>query len=54
MKEKGKRKIKIYFSMDPDLYKVFEKHIDENLYDKSKVIEKLIDDYIQKKLNFSK
>ena len=53
MKEKGKRKIKIYFSMDPDLYEVFEKHIDENLYDKSKVIEKLIDDYIQKKLNFS-
>jgi|LakMenEpi03Aug12_release.lakeMendotaPanAssembly.Ray.scaffolds.fasta_scaffold5440664_1 hypothetical protein len=50
MKEKGKRKIKIYFSMDPDLYEVFEKHIDENLYDKSKVIEKLIDEYIQKKI----
>ena len=41
MKEKGKRKIKIAFSMDPDLYEVFEKHIDENLYDKSKVIERI-------------
>ena len=49
MKEKTKRKIKIYFSMDPDLYEKFEKHIDENLLDKSKVIEKLIDEYIKNK-----
>jgi metal-responsive CopG/Arc/MetJ family transcriptional regulator len=49
MKEKTKRKIKIYFSMDPDLYEKFEKHIDENLLDKSKVIEKLIDEYMKNK-----
>ena len=48
MKEKSKRKIKIYFSMDPDLYEVFEKHIDDNPYDKSKVIEKLIAEYMKK------
>jgi hypothetical protein len=49
MKTKTKRKIKIYFSMDPDLYENFEKHIDENLLDKSKVIEKLIDEYMKNK-----
>jgi hypothetical protein len=48
MKEKSKRKVKIYFSMDPDLYNNFEKHIDDNLLDKSKVIEKLISEYMKK------
>lgn len=48
---KNKRKRKIYFSMNPDLYKIFENHIDSNLLDKSKVIEKLIDDYIQLSTN---
>ena len=27
---KNKKKIKIYFSMNPDLYELFEKHIDQN------------------------
>jgi metal-responsive CopG/Arc/MetJ family transcriptional regulator len=49
MKAKTKRKIKIYFSMDPDLYENFEKHIDQNLLDKSKVIEKLIEEYMKNK-----
>jgi hypothetical protein len=48
MKIKTKRKLKIYFSMDPNLYEVFEKHIDDNLLDKSKVIEKLIEEYMKK------
>ncbi len=52
MKEKNKRKIKIYFSMDPDLYKEFEEHIDSNLMDKSKVIENLIKEYMVKQINF--
>lgn len=47
MKEK-QRKLKIYFSMSPDLYEIFEKHIDDNLLDKSKVIEKLIEEYMKK------
>ncbi len=46
--KRGKRKIKIAFSIDPDLYEVFEKHIDDNLYDKSKLIEKLIEEYSEK------
>lgn len=49
MKTKTKRKLKIYFSMDPDLYEIFKKHIDQNLLDKSKVIEKLIEEYIKNK-----
>jgi hypothetical protein len=48
MKTKTKKKLKIYFSMDPDLYELFEKHIDQNLLDKSKVIEKLIEEYMKK------
>ena len=35
--------------MDPDLYELFEKHIDQNLLDKSKVIEKLIEEYMKKR-----
>jgi hypothetical protein len=46
---KNKKKIKIYFSMNPDLYELFEKHIDQNLLDKSKVIEKLIEEYMKNK-----
>lgn len=49
MKAKSKRKIKIYFSMDPNLYELFENHIDKNLLDKSKVIEKLIEEYMKNK-----
>ena len=49
MKEKKKRKIKIAFSIDPDLYEIFENHIEDNLYDKSKVIEKLIAEYMKNK-----
>jgi hypothetical protein len=46
---KNKKKIKIYFSMNPDLYEIFEKHIDQNLLYKSKVIEKLIEEYMKNK-----
>lgn len=45
---KNKRKIKIYFSMDPDMHKIFEEHINTNLLDKSRVIEKLIEEYNEK------
>jgi len=51
MKEKlkAKKKLKVYFSMDPDSHELFEKHIDENVLDKSKLIEKLIEEYMKKK-----
>ena len=43
---KNKRKVKVFFTIDPDLYEQFEKHIDENLLDKSKLIEFLIREYM--------
>lgn len=49
MKTKSKRKIKVAFSMCPDLYQLFEEHIDEKLLDKSKLIEKLIEEYMKNK-----
>jgi len=33
--------------MDSDLHKEFEKYIDENIIDKSKLIEKLIEEYLK-------
>jgi len=35
--------------MDPDMYQIFEDHLDKNLMDKSKVIEKLIEEYMKNK-----
>ena len=45
----NKRKVKAFFTIDPDLYEEFEKHIDKNLLDKSKLIEFLIKEYLEKK-----
>ena len=46
---KNKRKVKAFFTIDPDLYEEFENHIDKNLLDKSKLIEFLIKEYLDKK-----
>jgi metal-responsive CopG/Arc/MetJ family transcriptional regulator len=46
---KSKRKLKIYFSINPDIYEKFEKHIDQNILDRSKLIEKLIEEYMKNK-----
>lgn len=43
---KNKRKVKVFFTIDPDLYTEFEKHIDDKLLDKSKLIEFLIREYM--------
>jgi hypothetical protein len=43
---KNKRKVKVFFTIDPDLYIEFEKHIDDKLLDKSKLIEFLIREYM--------
>ena len=42
-----KRKVKAFFTIDPDLNEKFEKHIDEKLLDKSKLIEFLIKNYLK-------
>ncbi len=43
---KKNRKVKVFFTINPDLYKEFENHIDINLLDKSKLIEYLIKKYM--------
>lgn len=46
---KNKRKVKVFFTMDTEINEEFEKHIEENLLDKSKLIEFLIKNYLDKK-----
>jgi len=46
-----KRKVKAFFTIDPDLNEKFEKHIDEKLLDKSKLIEFLIKKYLDEGVN---
>jgi hypothetical protein len=43
---KNKRKVKAFFTIDPDIYDEFEKQIEEKLLDKSKLIEFLIKKYV--------
>jgi metal-responsive CopG/Arc/MetJ family transcriptional regulator len=43
---KNKRKVKAFFTIDPDVYDEFEKQIEEKLLDKSKLIEFLIKKYV--------
>ena len=48
-KKEKKQKIRVFFTMNSELYTEFEKHIDNNLLDQSKVLEKLIDEYLKNK-----
>ena len=48
---KNKRKVKVFFTMDPDLYKEFELILSANLIGKSKLIEHLIKEFIEKSKN---
>ncbi len=41
------RKVKAFFTIDPDLNEKFEKYIDEKLLDKSKLLEFLIKNYLE-------
>jgi len=42
-----KKNVKVYFTMDEEIYKEFENYIEENIIDKSKLIEKLIIKYLE-------
>ena len=42
-----KKSIRVYFTMDEEIYNEFEKYIDENILDKSKLIEKLVIKYLE-------
>jgi hypothetical protein len=43
---KKNRKVKVFFTMDPELHKEFEEFIEKKLLDKSKLIEFLIGEYL--------
>lgn len=45
---KSKRKVKVFFTIDPEIHERFEKIIDEKLIDKSKLIEHLIKEFVYK------
>jgi len=47
IKKEKKKKIRVFFTMGTELYENFKKHIDNNLLDQSKVIEKLIEEYLK-------
>lgn len=42
------RRVKDFYTLSPDLYNEFLKHIDENNLNKSKLIETLIEEYMKK------
>lgn len=42
------RRVKDFYTLNPDLYNEFLKHIEENNLNKSKLIETLIEDYMKK------
>jgi len=44
---KNRRKVKVFFTIDPDLYKEFEKIIEDKILDRSKLIESLIKKYME-------
>jgi hypothetical protein len=47
MKNKVQR-IRVFFTMNQDINSVFEKHIKDNLLNKSKVLENLIIEYLKR------
>ena len=49
-KVEKKKKVKITFTLDEKLKETFEDFIDKNLLRRSKVIEKLIEDYMKDKI----
>ncbi len=51
VKKKSTKRIKAFFTIEPELYNNFNNYIDNKLLDKSKLIEFLIKDYLDKSLS---
>ena len=49
MRTQKDKNIKVYFTMNQEKYYEFENYVNENLLDKSRVIEKLILKYLEEK-----
>ena len=45
------RKVRDFYTLNPELYKTFLDIIEKNNLDKSKLIESFIKEYIEKKVN---
>lgn len=43
-----KRRIKVFFTLDPDIHREFEKICDEKMIKKSSLFDKLLSDWIEK------
>lgn len=43
---KSKKKVKVFFTLDSDISELFDRHIEDNLLDKSRLIEHLIKEYL--------
>jgi hypothetical protein len=46
---KKKRKEKVYFTLESDINEIFEKHIKDDIVDKSRLLETLIIEYLKTK-----
>lgn len=46
---KKEKKVKIYFSLDAETNKIFQKYIEDNIIDRSKLIEILVKKYLEEK-----
>lgn len=46
---KKEKKVKNYFSLDYELNTIFQKHIEENIIDRSKLVEILVRKYLEEK-----
>ena len=44
---KKEKKVKIYFSLDAGLNRIFQKHIEDNIIDRTKLIEILVKKYLE-------
>ena len=42
------QKIRVFFTMNQDINSIFEKYINDNLLNKSKILENLITEYLKK------
>jgi len=47
MKNKN-QKIRVFFTMNQDINSIFEKFVDDNLLNKSKILENLIVEFLKK------
>ena len=48
-KKEKKQKIRVFFTMNSELYDKFQNHIDKNILDQSKLLEKLVEEYLKNK-----